>query len=186
MHTQKILDIELKLNGFNTIIFNGTMTPEEKEKAIVKFKEEKQILICTDAGSEGRNLQFAHIVINFDLPWNPMRIEQRIGRVHRIGQKSEVFIHNLAIKDTIESYILNRLYEKIDLFRVSIGEMDLILSQIKTKGPIEKAIFEAALETDDTISRDLTQAQEKVDEIKKLDDNIFSKNLAVTKTSHGS
>ncbi len=184
MHSQKIIDLELKLSGFSTVIFNGTMTPEEKEKAIAQFKGDKQILICTDAGSEGRNLQFAHILINFDLPWNPMRIEQRIGRVHRIGQKSEVMIHNLAIKDTIEAYILNRLYEKIDLFRVSIGEMDLILSQIKTKGPIEKAVFEAALETDETISSDLTQAQEKVDDIKKLDETIFSKNLSVTKAQH--
>ena len=190
VHTQKILDLELKVNGFSTVLFNGSMNPQEKEAAITQFKADKQILICTDAGSEGRNLQFAHILINFDLPWNPMRIEQRIGRVHRIGQKKEVLIHNLAIKDTIESYILNRLYEKIDLFRVSIGEMDLILSQLKTKGSIEEAIFKQALEQNPQQSKDLSQeletAKQKADEIKDFDNSIFSSIKAPTATQEQS
>ena len=174
IQSQKIIDLELKMNGFKTVIFNGVMTPEEKEAAIQQFKSDAQVLICTDAGSEGRNLQFAHILINFDLPWNPMRLEQRIGRVHRIGQKQDVEIHNIAIKDTIEAYILNRLYEKINLFTVSIGEMDMILSELTTKGSIEKSIFESYLKNDDIIAQDLSQAKEKVEEIKKFDETIFS------------
>ncbi len=173
LHTQKMLEMELKLQGFSTIVFNGSMTPEEKEKAILDFKTSKQILICTDAGSEGRNLQFAHILINYDLPWNPMRIEQRIGRVHRIGQEHDVIIHNLAIKDTIEGYILNRLYEKINLFQVSIGEMDLILSHLKGKQSIEYAIFENALEQKDEIEQDLTQAKQEAEQTKQLDFELF-------------
>jgi SNF2 family DNA or RNA helicase len=175
IHTQKMIDIELKLQGFKTVLFNGIMTPEEKEEAIKAFKGEKQILVCTDAGSEGRNLQFANILINYDLPWNPMRIEQRIGRVHRIGQKSDVYIHNIAVKDTIEAYILNRLYEKINLFQVTIGEMDMILTELKSKGGVEKTIFSAAMEDDYSFGDDLSQAKEKTESIKSLDDNVFGK-----------
>lgn len=173
MHTQKMLELELQISGFSTIKFNGMMSPEEKEKAISEFKGAKQILICTDAGSEGRNLQFAHILINFDLPWNPMRIEQRIGRVHRIGQKRDVIIHNLAIKDTIEAYILNRLYDKIDLFTVAIGEMDLVLSQLKTKGSIEHSIFDSYVDQDERLAKGLSNAKDSVSKIKKFDNDIF-------------
>ncbi len=174
VHTQKMLEVELLAHGFSSVKFNGMMNPQEKEAAIESFRKEKEVLVCTDAGSEGRNLQFAHIVINYDLPWNPMRIEQRIGRVHRIGQEKDVIIHNIAIKDTIEAYILNRLYEKINLFSVSIGEMDLILSQLKTKQPIEESIFESVLKNDDAFAQDLVKAKESVDEIKKFDEEMFN------------
>ncbi len=174
LHTQKIIDIELKLAGFTTVLFNGSMTPEEKEKAILEFKGNKQVLICTDAGSEGRNLQFAHILINYDLPWNPMRIEQRIGRVHRIGQEKDVLIHNLAVKDTIEGYILNRLYEKINLFHVSIGEMDLILSHLKGKQSIELSVFENAIENNQELEQDLESAKREAEKTKQLDEELFN------------
>ena len=173
LHTQKMIEMELKIAGFSTIPFNGNMTPEEKEKAILEFKGDKQILICTDAGSEGRNLQFAHIVINYDLPWNPMRIEQRIGRVHRIGQEHDVIIHNFAITDTIEGYILNRLYEKINLFQVSIGEMDLILSHLKGERSIEQSIFEDVLEEKITTEEYLREAKTDAEKAKHLDEDLF-------------
>jgi SNF2 family DNA or RNA helicase len=172
-HTQDMLELELRLQGFSTIKFNGTMSAQEKEKVIQEFKGDKQILICTDAGSEGRNLQFAHILINFDLPWNPMRVEQRIGRVHRIGQKRDVIIHNLAIKNTIEAYILNKLYEKIDLFTLAVGEMDLVLSQLKDKGSIEHSIFDSYLKNDEKIVKDLVKAKNTADEINQFDNDIF-------------
>ena len=173
MHTQSILENKLLMQGFSTINFNGKMTPIEKEKAINEFRNNKQILICTDAGSEGRNLQFAHILINFDLPWNPMRIEQRIGRVHRIGQTKDVEIHNIAIKDTIEGYILNRLYEKINLFSVTIGEMDEILSELKSKGGIEQNIFKFAMSKTDELSVDFNNAKDKLKIVKEFDTEIF-------------
>ncbi len=170
--TQKQLQVELAMNGISCINFNGTMTPEEKEIAINKFREDKQVLICTDAGSEGRNLQFAHILINYDLPWNPMRIEQRIGRVHRIGQKNDVQIHNISIKNTIESYILDKLYKKINLFEVSIGEMDLILSHLKSKGSVEQNVFDSFFD-DSEIVDDFEQAKTESDKVKELDRRIF-------------
>ncbi|MBT7902578.1 DEAD/DEAH box helicase family protein [Candidatus Woesearchaeota archaeon] len=173
IHTQNMLEFELQKNNYSTVKFNGTMTAQEKEDAISEFKEKKQILICTDSGSEGRNLQFAQILINFDLPWNPMRIEQRIGRVHRIGQKHDVTIHNLAIKNTIESYILNKLYEKISLFTVAVGEMDLILSQLKQKGSIEQSIFNSYFNENEKLSEELSTAKETANNIKKFDQKIF-------------
>ena len=87
------------------------------------------MLIATRAGSEGRNLQICNVLVNYDLPWNPMVVEQRIGRVHRIGQKREVHIGNLAAAGTIESYILHLLDKKIKLFELVVGELDLILGE---------------------------------------------------------
>ena len=141
-----------------------------------KFKDSKQILICTDAGGEGRNLQFANIMVNYDLPWNPMRVEQRIGRIHRFGQTKDVTIHNLAVSGTIETYILNKLYEKINLFQVAIGDMDLILSQIK-KTSFESAVFASFLDDDDDFNEELVGAKEKADSINEFDKNIFGGTL---------
>lgn len=83
-------------------------------------------MISTGAGGEGQNFQFCHNIINYDLPWNPMKIEQKIGRVHRIGQIRDVNIYNFAVEGTIESYILKLLFQKINLFKMTLGELDLI------------------------------------------------------------
>lgn len=95
------------------------------------FQKHAQVLIATEAGGEGINLQFCHHMINFDLPWNPMRLEQRIGRVHRLGQQEDVHIYNFATKNTIEDHILKLLYEKINLFERVIGELDDILTRLE-------------------------------------------------------
>src|SRR5206468_7195328 len=92
-------------------------------------EDQRSVLIATRAGSEGRNLQFCNVLVNYDLPWNPMVVEQRIGRLHRIGQKREVHIVNLAAAGTIESYILQLLDQKIKLFELVVGELDLILGE---------------------------------------------------------
>ena len=92
------------------------------------FEQKAQVLIATESGSEGINLQFCHHVINYDLPWNPMKLEQRIGRVHRLGQENDVHIYNLAIQNTIEDHILDLLYVKIGVFEQVVGELDDILN----------------------------------------------------------
>ncbi len=184
LDTQKVLAMELSVAGYSVSLFNGTMNPKEKEKAIDEFRANKQILICTDAGSEGRNLQFSHIIVNYDLPWNPMRVEQRIGRVHRIGQTETVQVHNIAVKDTIEAYILDRLYSKLKLFELSIGEMDLVLSQIPQKASVEKTVFSSYLEhfgTEKKVPKqsmfvELEQARKKVEEVKAFDAMLFDTN----------
>ena len=112
------------------IVYWGALTGPERDKRIRAFHDdERSVLIATRAGSEGRNLQICNVLVNYDLPWNPMVVEQRIGRVHRIGQKREVHIVNLAAAGTIESYILHLLDKKIKLFELVVGELDLILGE---------------------------------------------------------
>jgi len=121
---------------FKVTIFNGTLNDENKENNIEKFKTEYQVLISTEAGGEGRNLQFSHVMVNYDLPWNPVKLEQRIGRIDRIGQTKPVVIYNFSTFDTIEQKILDVLYSRINDFEDLFGEMDPII------GTIEKDITE--------------------------------------------
>ncbi|MDF3820967.1 SNF2-related protein [Leptospira sp. 96542] len=125
-HLQSVLEAEFKVSPFH-----GSLSMDEKEKAIQKFKEDYEILICTEAGGEGRNLQFANILFNYDLPWSPLKIEQRIGRIHRFGQKDNVYIFNFASKDTVAERILEVLTNKIKLFEESIGASDELLGTIE-------------------------------------------------------
>jgi len=112
------------------IVYWGAHSTAERDKRIRAFHEDRRsVLIATRAGSEGRNLQFCNVLVNYDLPWNPMVVEQRIGRLHRIGQTREVHIVNLAAAGTIESYILQLLDRKIKLFELVVGELDVILGE---------------------------------------------------------
>ncbi len=128
--TQDCLD-QLLSPEFKVSSFHGSLSMEDKEKAIQAFKEDSEILICTEAGGEGRNLQFANILFNYDLPWSPLKIEQRIGRIHRFGQKDNVYIFNFASKDTVAERILEVLTNKIRLFEESIGASDELLGTIE-------------------------------------------------------
>lgn len=119
------------LSDYKVSLFHGSLTADEKERTIDAFKEETEILICTEAGGEGRNLQFANILFNYDLPWSPLKIEQRIGRIHRFGQKHNVYIFNFASKDTVAERILEVLEHKISLFENSIGGSDALLGSIE-------------------------------------------------------
>ena len=102
--TQRFLAERLAAAGWGVNVFHGQMNSREKDSAVDRFKNDAgpQVLISTEAGGEGRNFQFCHILVNYDLPWNPMRVEQRIGRVDRIGQENAVSIFNLWVNDTIE------------------------------------------------------------------------------------
>jgi superfamily II DNA or RNA helicase/Tfp pilus assembly protein PilE len=181
--TQELLSRRLQQEGVKNVKFHGQLTPGRRRKALEEFRDDVQVLVATDSGSEGLNLQFCHILVNYDLPWNPMRVEQRIGRVHRIGQESSnVVILNLAVADTIEDYVLQVLYEKIKLFEVAIGEMDLILSDIDESGGLEKRILDIILETKSDkevkeslakVEREVRKSKEQAEEIKQLDASVF-------------
>ncbi|AZU63312.1 DEAD/DEAH box helicase [Neobacillus mesonae] len=129
--TQLYLQWYLKQNGITSVPFRGGFKRGKKDWMRELFQKHAQVLIATEAGGEGINLQFCHHIINFDLPWNPMRLEQRIGRIHRLGQENDVKIYNFAIRDTVEEHILKLLYEKIDLFERVIGELDDILTKLE-------------------------------------------------------
>ena len=111
--TQSFIQAMAEMRGFSTVLINGQMSIEERNVALRQFRHEKNILISTDAGGEGINIQFSHIVINYDLPWNPMKIEQRIGRADRIGQKNDVEVFNFILDDTIENRVRTVLEEKL-------------------------------------------------------------------------
>ena len=104
--------------------------PAAKEEAIEAFRDELPVLVSTEAAGEGRNLQFCHAMVNFDLPWNPMQIEQRLGRLHRIGSDHDVVLTNLVCKHTIEERILRVLEAKLNLFELVVGELDMMLGRI--------------------------------------------------------
>ncbi len=129
--TQLFLQWYLKQNGITSVPFRGGFKRGKKDWMRELFQKHAQVLIATEAGGEGINLQFCHHIINFDLPWNPMKLEQRIGRIHRLGQENDVKIYNFAIKNTVEEHILKLLYEKIDLFERVIGELDDILTKLE-------------------------------------------------------
>ncbi|MBY0096399.1 DEAD/DEAH box helicase [Mesobacillus maritimus] len=128
--TQLYLQWFLQQHGISSVPFRGGFKRGKKDWMRELFEKKAQVLIATEAGGEGINLQFCNHIINFDLPWNPMRLEQRIGRIHRLGQKKDVMIYNFAIKDTVEDHILKLLYEKINLFEKVIGDLDDILTKL--------------------------------------------------------
>jgi len=142
--------------GRKPIVYWGAYSTKERDARIRAFHDdERSVLIATRAGAEGRNLQFCNVLVNYDLPWNPMVVEQRIGRVHRIGQKREVHIVNLAAAGTIEAYILHLLDKKIKLFELVVGELDLILGEFGGVQQFEGRLAEhwLAAENEDDFER---------------------------------
>ena len=180
--TQSVLAHLLRERGFKVAEFHGGLKRKEKEAQIAFFKEEADVLVSTEVGGEGRNLQFCNGMINFDLPWNPMAIEQRIGRIHRIGQERDVFVYNLVARNTIEYYILDLLDRKINMFELVVGEVDAILGDIEEEADFSDLMMEAWTESTDkdAIQKKLDQIGDKllinkqgIQKRKQLDDTLF-------------
>ena len=119
--TQAMLRDFLEARGVTVVILNGSMGMEERKKAQDIFRDRTRVLISTDAGGEGLNLQFCHVVINYDMPWNPMRLEQRIGRVDRIGQPKVVRAINFICEDTVEFRVREVLEQKLSIIFEEFG-----------------------------------------------------------------
>ena len=168
-------------HGFNCVLFEGSMTGPEKDRAIERFRADVPLLLCTESGGEGRNLQFCNTLINFDLPWNPMAIEQRIGRIHRIGQTRDVFIFNLAVRGTLEERMLHILDEKINMFELVVGEIDAILGEMSEEQDFAELVFAAWVENTDAdreqafafLGDKLADAKKDYDAAKALDEELF-------------
>ena len=129
--------------------YHGSLARADKDAAIAAFAGATPVLLSTEAAGEGRNLQFCHAMVNFDLPWNPMRIEQRLGRIHRIGQRHEVVLTNLVARGTIEERLLEVLQAKINMFELVVGELDMILGRVEDDLDIETLVFEQHVASSD-------------------------------------
>jgi superfamily II DNA or RNA helicase len=119
--TQKMMAEFLTSRGMSVVTLNGSLSMEERKQVQERFAQDTRILISTDAGGEGLNLQFCHVIINYDIPWNPMRLEQRIGRVDRIGQKHTVRALNFVFEDTVEHRVREVLEEKLNIILEEFG-----------------------------------------------------------------
>jgi SNF2 family DNA or RNA helicase len=166
-------------------LFSGDLSGPQKDAAVAAFRDEVPILLCTESGGEGRNLQFCNTLINFDVPWNPMAIEQRIGRIDRIGQTREVFIFNLVTTGTIEDQVLRILDEKINMFELVVGEVGAILGEIDEQQQFSTLVLDAWLheteqgraEAFNQIEAQLIAARRDYDGARQLDDALFGNEL---------
>ena len=131
--TQEMLADLIRAEGWSCQLFHGGLDTYAKDMAVERFRDGGgcQVMLSTEAGGEGRNLQFAHLMVNYDLPWNPMRVEQRIGRIDRTGQKHEVSVFNFHVRGTIESRILEVLEHRVRLFEESVGGLEQILGEVE-------------------------------------------------------
>lgn len=173
--------LEKQKEEYKIELFYGGMDKEEKDEAVERFRtnEGLSILLSTEIGGEGRNFQFSRVLINYDLPWNPMKLEQRIGRLDRIGQSSkEIYIYNFFLEGTVETDIMFALNKRIHLFEESIGQLEPIIGKIEKD--IRNIIF---TEDDGAKRRKLNEFNRKLNiEVKKaresemqLDDLLIDK-----------
>jgi SNF2 family DNA or RNA helicase len=112
---------KIKSWGYSVNSIDGSMSLKDRIKAERIFRDQTQIMVATEAAGEGINLQFCHIMINYDIPWNPTRLEQRMGRIHRYGQQKDIYIFNLVAEDTREGKVLIKILEKLDEIREALG-----------------------------------------------------------------
>ncbi len=164
--------------GIPFAAFEGGMTGAEKDAAIESFRETVPLLLSTESGGEGRNIQFCNTMINFDLPWNPQLIEQRIGRIHRIGQKREVFVFNLVMRNTVEEHLLRILDEKINMFELVVGEIQSILGELEEDRGFAQT-EESRQETFRRLEEQLLAAKLEYQAARALDDEIFGEEFEV-------
>jgi SNF2 family DNA or RNA helicase len=174
--------------GIKYSLFSGDLSRAEKDAAIVRFRDEARVLLSTGAGGEGRNLQFADTIVNFDLPWNPMRIEQRVGRVHRIGQTRDVFVFNFCQEGTVEEQLLRVLHDKINMFELVVGEMDAILGTLDDARDFAEIVMDLWISGRESgqveqefeeLARRLLDAKKQQAKAQELDEALFAHDFEV-------
>ena len=147
--TLDLIAKHVRRQGRTAITYSGALSLNERAKKLAAFKEDSSaVFVATRAGTEGLNLQFCHRLVNYELPWNPMVVEQRIGRIHRIGQTREAHIINFAARDTVEAHVLRLLDQKIKLFELVVGELDVILGDFGGADTLEERLANAWLGAD--------------------------------------
>ncbi|MCZ2110866.1 MAG: hypothetical protein LC118_15085, partial [Dehalococcoidia bacterium] len=173
--TQNYVSERLASAGWAVELFHGQLKPGEKDAAVERFQSATgpTVLVSTEAGGEGRNFQFCHFLVNYDLPWNPMRVEQRIGRLDRIGQEHVVNVFNLSTKGTVEERVLDVLERRIHLFEETVGGLDPILGDaeknltkiLKLSGEKREA---ALAKFEERMERDVRAAREADEKLRDL------------------
>jgi superfamily II DNA or RNA helicase len=188
MKTLEYLEGLLHAEGIPFAVFSGAMTGPQKDQAIARFRDEVPVLLSTETGGEGRNLQFCNILINYDVPWNPMRLEQRIGRLHRIGQQRDVFVFNLCLAGSIEEQMMRILDEKIHMFELVVGEIDTILGNLDSDREFGSVILDMWIRESDEAKRqasfdqfgdEIIEARKAYEKTRTLDNAIFGEDYEV-------
>ena len=166
---------QLARAGIRSTMIIGGLKDSEKTERLLDFRDKNiNVLVSTEVGSEGIDLQFAKYEINYDLPWNPMRLEQRIGRLDRIGQESpNIYILNAFCKDTIEDRILSRLYERIKVFKDSIGDLEEILGEVIQN--LELDVFLNDYQTEEDVNRKALQVEQAIINKQRINQNLEMK-----------
>jgi SNF2 family DNA or RNA helicase len=179
--TQAALAEQLAQSGVKTWMLNGQIPAAQRQGIVEAFREQGGALLLTRSGTEGRNLQFCHRLVNFDLPWNPMEIEQRIGRSHRIGQNRVVEIYNLVQAWTLQAHLLDILQGKLNLFDLVVGETGLILGERFTSEDFEEEIFRRWRDSGgdlagalQSLGEELSRGRAALEEIKQLDETLLA------------
>ncbi len=187
-HTQAYIANMFQATHIPFVWLHGRIQAEEKKVVLQRFQEKINVLITGQIGGEGQNLQFCNTIVNYDLPWNPMKIEQRIGRIHRIGQTREVFIFNFCVKGTIEEQIIRILDEKINLFQMVMGEIDMILGNMDTDRDFTNLIMslwvtaktpEERSKVFGTLAEDMLKAKQIYEKVKAYDTMLFREDYEV-------
>jgi superfamily II DNA or RNA helicase len=173
--------------GIPYAAFHGGMGKEERVVSIESLRDgEGRVLVSSESGGEGHNLQFCNAIVNFDLPWNPMQIEQRIGRIHRIGQDRDVFVFNLCYQGTLEEKILGILSDKIRMFELVVGEVDSILGANDDRGDFSEVVMDLWLNSGsadgrtralDELGASLASSRDAYLDSCRLDEQIFGKEM---------
>ena len=198
-HTDTVTALlrRMATEGLNARPFHGSMSPSERATTIGAFKSgDAAVMISTDAGAEGQNLQFCNCVLNYDLPWNPMRIEQRIGRVDRLTQpRDEVFIANLYARGTIDESVYRLLADKLRMFELLFGQVTTILGELdeSRSATFESRVLEALFANNDTkmdqllakLGTDLADAHQRASTLMAADQGLSSWMSSATKHREG-
>jgi superfamily II DNA or RNA helicase len=169
------LERKIRSWGYSINVIHGGMRLEQRIEAERIFKNETQVMVATEAAGEGINLQFCNLMINYDIPWNPNRLEQRMGRIHRYGQTREVFVFNLIAIDTREGKVLTRLFEKLEEIKIALQSDKVfdVITEVLYDTNLSQLLIEAAASARD-INEILKEIDIEVDEdyIKRVKENL--------------
>jgi superfamily II DNA/RNA helicase len=187
--TLELIAEHVRSHGRKPVVFSGSLSMIQRAQRLAEFKrDERSVFVATRSGTEGLNLQFCNVLVNYELPWNPMVVEQRIGRIHRIGQTRPAHIINLAATGTVEAHVLRLLDQKIKLFELVIGELDVILGEFGGAESLEERLTDAWLSADsdtaferalDDIGDQITESREAGLEQERLNSDIAAEDNAM-------